>query len=379
MEINIESQLTDEKFEAITRGWVDPEPEEKWGPYFWANTEEELIECLNNQRAVEDPIFTNPLDFDGDHMQPSFLADAMGRNLLTPGLIHTFYGPSGSKKSFIAMSAVLQAGGFYLDLEMGLGLMSKRLKQMDYGHSQSDGFRSISSKEEFEETIKALLLYYQPTVVVIDSFTQLATILGKDSNNGEDTGVIYQKYLRPLAAKGFTVVTTDHSPKSGSANDHPIGSQNKKAQLDVAYRIQVNENTGHSEMYLEKDRMYLIKPRLPENSNLVGEVRLTSQPLRVKIIPNGMMEQIHQIPGYTRSFYTIMDRQISALMKKSPLTITDLDGAVTGKGVLKTQSRKLLIKHGYIEVEQIAGDGKKLKNVLKLSSKEWMFTTLDLN
>jgi hypothetical protein len=377
MDLNIEPQQVEEGFEAITSGWVDPEPEENWGPYFWADTEEEMIEAINSERSSQDSLFTNPLDFDGDRMKPSFLADQLGQNLLTPGLIHTFYGPSGSKKSFIAMTAVLEAGGFYIDLEMGLGLMSKRLKQMGYPYSQSNGFTSISSKEEFENTINVLMAFYQPTVVVIDSFTQLATVLGKDSNNGEDTGLIYQKYLRPLAARGFTVVTTDHSPKSGSANDHPIGSQNKKAQLDVAYRIHVNDVSGYSEMYLEKDRMYLIQSRLPENSNLVGEVRLTSQPLRVKIIPNGMMEQMHQIPGYSRSDYTIMDRQISALMKNSPMSISDLDGVVTGKSILKTKCRKLLIENGYIDEEQIAVDGKKPKKVLKLSTKKWVFTTLD--
>jgi hypothetical protein len=59
------------------------------------------------------------------------------------------------------------------------------------------------------------------------------------------------------------------------------------------------------------------------------------------------------------------------------MSISDLDGVVTGKSILKTKCRKLLIENGYIDEELIAVDGKKPKKVLKLSTKKWMFTTLD--
>lgn len=362
----------------ITSGWISPTPEEEWGPYEWVNTEEEFIQVVNNEYAVHREFYKNPRDYEGINFQAKYLFDAFGRPMLVPGQIHIIYGASESKKSFLGLTAVLENHGFYIDLEMGGPGLSTRLGKMNYDYSRSDGFAIYPTKDELMVLV-AELCERPETVVVIDSFSQLSVLLDKDTNSGGDTGLIFQKVLRPLATAGHAVVVIDHSPKARNSNDHPIGSQNKKAQADIMYRVQINDSTGQSELFIEKDRYHVIRGRLNDGQDLYGEVRLTDNPLRLKIVPADYMEQSRTIVGVSHNIYRIMERIMLAVTKSTRLTKSEIDAQVQGKSGEITKARNELVNQGYLIEVVVKEEGKKLKTFLALGENHWRFTTLDLN
>lgn len=362
----------------ISSGWMALTPEEEWGPFNWVTTEEEFIEFINNEYAVQREFYKNPRDYEGVSFQAKYLQDSLGRPMLVPGQIHIIYGASESKKSFLGLTAVLDNHGFYIDLEMGGPGLSTRIGKMNYEYSCSDGFAIYPTKDELLVLV-AELCDRPATVVVIDSFAQLSVLLDKDTNSGGDTGLIFQMVLRPLATAGHAVVVIDHSPKAKNSNDHPIGSQNKKAQADIMYRVQINDGTGQSELFIEKDRYHVIRGRLNDGQDLYGEVRLTDNPLRLKIVPADYLEQSRTIVGVRHNIYRIMERIMLAVIKSKRLTKSEIDTQVQGKSGEITKARNELVSQGFL-VEVIEKEkGVKPKTFLALSEKKWRFTTLDLD
>ena len=363
------------QFKAISSGWSDPLPEEDWGPFSWAGSEQEMIEACNNEYAQSRDLFTNPLVYDSIDFQPKYLNDVLGRPMLSPGQIHIFYGPSESKKTFLGLAAVLENHGFYIDLEMGGPGLSARLRKMNYEYSCSDGFAIYPTKSDLLVLV-AELCERPESVVVIDSFSQLSVLMDKDTNSGGDTGSIFQEVLRPLATAGHAVVVIDHSPKARNSNDHPIGSQNKKAQADVMLRMQVNESTGHSEIYVEKDRYHVLRSRLGNSSNLYGEVRLTDNPLRVKIIPQEGVDAILATLGVPHSVFQKMVQIMQAVISTGGLTKSEIDATVTGKSQTITAARNALLDQGFLVEACETVDGHKPRTVIKSSDKKWLHAHL---
>lgn len=357
---------------AISSGWNDltEDPEDLFD---WVENDDDMRLALNQIKMTENDTFINPLDAEVGNLEPKFLFDELNRPMLIPGLLHIIYGPSESLKSFLAMTAALETGGIYLDLEMGIIQLSKRIRDMAYPYEFSNGFiTGLSSADEIDAAY-AVIKTMEPTVVVIDSLAQLAMNLGKDTNNGGDMGYVLSHYARSLTNLGFTVVVLDHLPKAANSPDHPVGSQNKKAQADVMYRVQTSE-TGAVEIFVEKDRTYSIRERLLEGDNMYGTLKLGGSPLRMKVLPVGYQSSNHQIKGLKEIDYKLMDRIIVFVEQNNDVNKTLIEVGVRGNKSNIAKMRDLLIEEGYLEIKEIMNEAGRKKKVISRTSKMWRFS-----
>jgi len=228
------------------------------------------------------PEFFNPLDADTSKISPSYMADNLGSPIFANGLIHWLYGPSETGKSFIALTACLQNAGIYLSLEMGARQMGNRVKKMGFHYLDSSRF--VFS--ELIADLKQLLIGIRvmpPTVVVIDSFGELALMYGADTNNDQEVGKIIKESLKPLTAAGHCVIVVDHIAKNPGNTDYPLGTQNKKSQSDVCIYVNRDNASGMLEMLITKDRYYIYEGRFTGADRKYGSVELTDNPTRAKV------------------------------------------------------------------------------------------------
>lgn len=234
-------------------------------------------------------LFYNPLDADTSEIVPKYLQDNRGDYIFAPGLLHWLYGPSETGKSFIALCASLETAGIYLSLEMGARQMGTRVRKMSYHHLDSSRFIFPEFFPEVK-TALAALTEVPPTVVVVDSFAELALACGADTNNDQDVGRVLRDYIRPLCTAGHAVIVVDHIAKNPLSNEYPLGTQNKKSQSDICMHIERDKDSGLLELKVTKDRYYIYDGRFLGPKRNYGVVEITEAPVRVKIHREGFEE-----------------------------------------------------------------------------------------
>ena len=234
-------------------------------------------------------LFFNPLDADTSDIVPKYLKDNLGDYLFAPGLLHWLYGPSETGKSFIALCACLEATGIYLSLEMGARQMGTRVRKMRYHPLDSSRFIFPEFFPEIKSALSALV-EVPPTVIVIDSFAELALASGADTNNDQDVGRVLRDYIRPLCAAGHAVIVVDHIAKNPLNNEYPLGTQNKKSQSDVCMHVDRDKDSGLLELKVTKDRYWIYDRRFLGPKRNYGTVEITENPVRVKIHRDGYEE-----------------------------------------------------------------------------------------
>lgn len=286
-----------------------------------------------------------------------------GVGLLYPGRINMLYGPSGSGKSLIAMSAGLQEvenGGrtLMIDLENGYDEIHERLQALGCpGGQRTPGWAYI----EAEQPIASLqrdswgqestsptgranrdrflrdLIDFDPTLIILDGTTTLFTMHGLDPNKATGVDTI-TSWLRLLCAHGQrTVLLLDHTNKNPKVGDEPTGSQHKKSMVQGTM-LQVHGESPEvggqavTHLYAVKDRPGKVKREGYKDP--AGEIRVAD------VTFHGSQD------GSVRVTYEAPDPNN---------IILDLPGARPGPGRPKADTSRDVA--GVLEVFRAAGAG----------------------
>jgi AAA domain len=358
-----------------TTGWDKPIPnKEETSQYKSSQRDfpsEELTEArlkaLNAFATYE--CFQNPLDADTINIEPKYLPDNLGACIFAPGLIQWLYGPSETGKSFIALTACLQAAGVYFSLEMGPNQMGTRVKKMGFHYLDSNLFSFPQSSEVLKQQL-ILIKLMEPTIVVIDSFAELALLCGGDTNNDQDVGAIFRDFLKPLAAVGHSVVVVDHIAKNPANNEYPLGTQNKKSQSDICLYINKNSESGILELTVTKDRYYLYAGRLNTSDRKYGSVEITDSPTRAKVHRQGY-EDFMPIANSTSGDRQMQDKVMKALKEFGALQKSHIKYKVTGSEKRIDKAITMLAEGGWLAIRKEKNPDGYSCRMVTLTGKAW--------
>ena len=313
--------------------------------------------------------FVNPMDYEGSNIEPEYLSDSSGAKLFAPGLVHWIYGPSETGKSFIGLTACLEAGGVYFSLEMGLRAMSHRIRKMGYLKEQSQYFLFNLDKSNLITKVKEVSKF-APTVVVFDAFGELSSIFGKDTNSDQDVAEIFHKVFSPLIEAGHTLIVIDHIAKNPGTIDYPLGTQNKKSQSDICIHVNYEHSSQMLKLTVTKDRHDVYFGRYLGGNREYGYLEITTEPSRAVIHRMGF-EDFGQIVGASVQEKEIQDRVMIALEGHSGMAKTLLEASVRGKEKAITKAIIDLEKEGYLTITPgKTEDGYRCKLVAR-TNKSW--------
>lgn len=258
-------------------------------------TEEELqnsLDGFDDFNAVEEfnssvdaaiqNFYINPLELDVEVPQPCFMEDSAGDFMFSPSSVVNIFGEPGARKSFLLQTAVAMHYGIMMQMESSPQGLVQRLRDLGFPKSAYARYTFPQSRNDVLEYVEAWQSI-PPTIIGIDSMAHLASNWGADTNSDSDIQKIFRQVLHPLRDAGHCVVFLDHVPKSSKNNGYATGSQNKKAQSDVALRIDKSQKTGEHRLYVTKDRDNIYGKRGIDNSGFYGFLEISENPARVQI------------------------------------------------------------------------------------------------
>ena len=361
----------------MTSGWVKPILEEEKELsveelYGFPESELTVSRTFMFEYGKRWPEFCNPIEANYSKIDTTFLKDNVGDCLFAPGLIHWLYGPSETGKSFLALTACLEVAGVYVSIEMGPRQVGNQVRKMAFHPLDSNRFLFPEMTENFKGALLALV-DIPPTVIVIDSFGELALYEKADTNNDQDVGRVIQKFIKPLASAGHCVIVIDHIAKNPGNTEYPLGTQNKKSQSDICLYINRSADSGLLELIVTKDRYYVYEGRFSSADRKYGVVEITDSPVRAKIHRVGH-EEFLPIKGSTPKERMAQDAVMAKLIGNGALQKKHLTTKVTGVG--KTMLDRVithLIDGGWID--QTMGknaEGSRCR-FLSHTGKEWTF------
>ena len=314
-------------------------------------------------------IFYNPLDADTSKITPTYLADNLGTPIFANGLIHWLYGPSETGKSFIALTACLENAGVYISLEMGARQMGNRVRKMGFHYLDSSRFVFSDNITDLKQLL-ILIRTMPPTVVVIDSFGELALMHGADTNNDQDVGRIIKDSLKPLIAAGHCVIVVDHIAKNPGNIDYPLGTQNKKSQSDVCIYVNRDTASGMLEMVITKDRYYIYEGRFTSADRKYGSVELTDNPTRAKIHRLGH-EDYMPITQSTPVDRQVQDAIMKALKEFGALPKSHLRHKIAGSDKKIDRALEQLKSGGWLTITKGKNTEGYTCRIVSLTDKPW--------
>lgn len=204
------------------------------------------------------------------------LPDVMER-----GQFVCIYAPEGHGKSLVMqqqMGAVVAgrivsegelnppATVLYLDQENNLRDLHGRYLAAGFKHEElerlrycfADGLPYLNTPAGAQELL-ALVLKYQPDVVVLDTF---ARFVEGEQNAPEAPNAFFKLVAKPLTDAGVGVVVLDHTAKDSKTRG-PIGSRAKTATPHLVWRMEKQDNDPDTLLLtLEKDRLGNCPPYL---------------------------------------------------------------------------------------------------------------------
>lgn len=242
----------------------------------------EELEVSNAQYDIEEcDFYINPVLLTDADVEPEYMKDAAGRFMFAPSSVVTIFGESGARKSFLLQTAVHDHCGIMVQLESTARGVRKRLVKMKYPDT-------ATGRYVFPETRAQVLAYVNiwkdipPTIIGFDSFAPLMGLWGGDTNQDQDVQKLFNEVFHPLRNAGHCVVFLDHVPKNTKNNGFAIGSQNKKAQVDLALRVDLDSHGTHS-VFVTKDRDNVYEGRGIDYSGFYGYLELSEEPLRAAV------------------------------------------------------------------------------------------------
>ncbi len=315
------------------------------------------------------PEFVNPLDADTSKVMTTFMMDNLGANIFAGGLIHWLYGPSETGKSFIALTACLETAGIYLSLEMGARQMGNRVSKMGFHYLDSSRFLFSESIADLRQVLIGIKVM-PPTVVVIDSFGELALMYGADTNNDQEVGKIIKEALKPLSAAGHCVIVVDHIAKNPGNIDYPLGTQNKKSQSDVCMYVNRDATWGMLELTVTKDRYYIYEGRFTTADRKYGSIELTDNPTRAKVHRLGHEEYmpISQSSPVDRQ---VQDAIMKALKEFGPLQKSHIKHKFAASDKKIDKALEQLKLGGWITITKGKNEDGYTCRIVTLTDKPW--------
>lgn len=313
--------------------------------------------------------FFNPLDADTSEITTNFFPDNLGDLIFAPGLIHWLYGPSETGKSFIALTACLQSAGVYLSLEMGARQMGNRVRKMAFHYLDSSRFLFIDEALMVKQMFIALRMMH-PTIVVIDSFGELALLYGADTNNDQEVGRIIKEVLKPLAAAGHCVIVVDHIAKNPGNIDYPLGTQNKKSQSDVCMYVNKDSSSGMLEMIITKDRYFIYEGRFSSADRKYGTIEITDSPTRAKVHRLGY-EEFMPISMSSPVDRQVQDSIMGALKEFGPIQKSHIRYKVAGSDKKIDKALNQLLDGGWITITKGKNSEGYTCRIVALTDKPW--------
>jgi hypothetical protein len=292
----------------------------------------EELEISNAENDIQEcDFYINPVLLTDVDIEPEFMKDAAGRHLFAPSSVVTIFGESGARKSFLLQTAVHDHCGVMVQLESTARGVRKRLVKMKYPDT-------ATGRYVFPETRAQVLAYVNiwkdisPTIIGFDSFAPLMGLWGGDTNQDQDVQKLFNEVFHPLRNAGHCVVFLDHVPKNTKNNGFAIGSQNKKAQVDLALRVDLDSHGTHS-VYVTKDRDNVYEGRGIDYSGFYGYLELSEDPLRA-VVRQFEIEDIsfdyQQALGIIPKQINRKDRVIEVLKADGPMGKDSLRKAVGG-------------------------------------------------
>lgn len=322
---------------------------------------------IDNPNYAE--LFSNPLDADELEVLPTYFNDNLSEPMFASGLVHWLYGPSETGKSFLALGACLESSGIYISLEMGRSQMATRIRKMSYHYLDSSRFIFPEIFPNIRAALRELVAIPE-TVIVIDSFAELALLDNADTNNDQDVGRLIHEYIKPLARAGHCVIVIDHIAKNPSNHEYPLGTQNKKSQSDVCLFIDRQKETGIPELLVTKDRYWIYKDRFSDSTRRYGSLTLSDSPLRANVYRTG--HESYQVTTATRPRERATLDQIVKLLEFGPLPKGQLASklSVSQKGF--DRCLRQLIDGDWILVKVGRNEAGYKCQIVSLTGKPWV-------
>jgi len=240
---------------------------------------------------------------DGSNIEPppEFLHRTDGQALLYAGKINGIIGPSESGKTWVALTAVVQAvrdgqRTTILDFEdtdtsvinrlVLLGLTPTQVRDHVAYIGPDEALHAVAA-EDLQEHLDG----WQPALVVLDGFNAAMTLHGYDLMSNKDATSFFQLVLRRLVKGGAAVVYVDHTPKDKTnESSGGIGAQAKRAMTDgTILRASIVKEFGKGQkgtvrLFVDKDRHGHVRGAATpfkvgeRNLHWVAEMTLTPSP-----------------------------------------------------------------------------------------------------
>lgn len=185
----------------------------------------------------------NPLlKFRNERPKPTILERADGECLLYDGRLNVVYGEPESGKSWLAMVACLQETEkgntvWFLDFEADADTFVFRLRDMGAEDPQIEEVRynggeemlAQFSRDLWDEKLGPWLDEDEPTLVVIDGYTNALTQSGLSVLDSGDAALFHQVFTQKVLDKGIGVLMIAHVAKNASKPNYAFGAQHFKA------------------------------------------------------------------------------------------------------------------------------------------------------
>lgn len=320
---------------------------------------------------AENDFYINPVLLDESDVHPEFMKDSDGNFMFTSASVTTIFGESGTRKSFLLQTAVANHCGIMVQLESSARGVRKRLTKMNYPVI-------ATARYVFPETKSSLMSYVKswkgtaPTIIGFDSFAPLMALWGGDTNQDQDVQTLFNDVFHPLRNAGHCVIFLDHVPKNPKNLGFAIGSQNKKAQVDLALRID-KDKFGVHKVYVVKDRENTYEGREIAHDGFYGVLELSDTPLRAEIQCHKPEPEV--TIEYQRALGLIpqlVDRRKMALdyiRDHGPIGKEDLRKHVGGNAGNFNNLLGRLVREGEIVMGKgLTKSGKKAKVLISLST-----------
>lgn len=296
-----------------------------------------------------------------DTPQPTHLLRDDGKALFYPGRVNGIIGESESGKTWVALLAVKQAlqlgqRVLYLDFEDTAAGIIGRLKAMSVGLHNLTTFAYVAPDEQLHADAMSdfnTLIAAGYDLVVVDGFNAAMTLLGLDINSNNDATTFVQNVLKPIAAKGSTVIYIDHVPKNKDARGKGgIGAQAKRAMTTgCALTVEVAQPFGagqHGKLHLKVDKDRPGKVRaISAESKFAGTVSIDS----IDDIVDIQIQAPVDSSGHGFRPTKVM-AQISHLLEGGEsLNQNAIEAQVGGRPVTVQKALQCLLQDGHITFE----------------------------
>jgi hypothetical protein len=334
---------------------LEPEPEPEW-------VESWRVDPFEPPATTDEPELEpwEPTDLSeiltGDDTPPTRLLTRVdGEGLIYAGKLNSLNGETELAKSIKALFGALQemrAGRHvvWVDLEDSPRTAVARARTLGATDELiAKFFHYISPGGRLDEdTAHQLVDRFDPSLVVVDSMTELLALHGADSYHSTELAIIHRT-LRAFTVNGAAVLVIDHVAKDREARGrYAIGSERKLSGLDgVALTVKLLKPFGRgmhgtSSITVAKDRLGWVRPLAVDK--VVAEFHLHEDGRAELVVPDEQTANDDWQP----TFYM---EKVSRWLELHPdSTVTDVRSAGLGTTKYVNTARAELEAAGHLTV-----------------------------